>query len=900
MQSVYLTQFWARTPVGRDLQSRKYLIWAPLALLLLLVGAQATLAQTSNGPFCQDYVIHNQTNTNFPNGYINGITVSGKTMYVPTGSGTERGALCISDNGAYSFTSKIVDINVPAFPKFPSPVKKVALRGNIIYVLANGELRVSTDGGNTFKMASSEHGNVKQENIEFAKDIVVDGNRVYVLSSWFWKLSYFVHEYRWIDYSEDGIHFRRMRASDVDAENHTIRPNYLAASANIICIGGYETSDLIVSSDGGNSFRSVPLTGRSGNETISSVYVDPGNRSIYVGTTSAFYISTDQGNSFTRYTGFTVGDHRVVRQTVKCLYAQGKTIYVGTRLGLSISTDGGATFRDIPRFTNCDITGITVEGGQLYVAYQGDAGGFGGIGFCANCPSAIQISVNPQNQGACTSRQNGLKYSVSASGTALSYDWEYNDGNGWASLSTYDSYYPGYNTATMTTNGFEQSGRQYRCRVYNDCGSVYSQPATFTLLTEGITITRQPLSQSYCTGTNNGLRYIIGASGKALRYDWEYNDGQGWNPLSTSASLYPGYNTDTLYTIGNEANGRQYRARVYNDCSSEYSQTATFTLQPEITFTQQPISQSACTASKNGLQYSVSASGSYLCYDWEFNDGGEWTSLSSYRSSYPGYNTATLTTNGDERNGRQYRARVYNVCGSEYSQSVTFTYLQPLAITQQPTSATSVLAGASVSASVSVSGTASAYQWYKDDRPLSGQTSSTLSLTNVQTADAGSYWLVIDSPCQSLTSTPFNLSVTPLVDLGALIYVLPSTVYGTSKIAVVVDVVEMGGMATSGSITLKLTRDAKLSLNVLPEITKIGAHEVQNSLWQLSLSDPNYYILTTTAPIPQGGKLTVGLTGVLDPQSTSGEMSIGGDLFYSSAEQNTANNFDGEKIVYFP
>ncbi|WP_288429370.1 putative Ig domain-containing protein [uncultured Spirosoma sp.] len=90
---------------------------------------------------------------------------------------------------------------------------------------------------------------------------------------------------------------------------------------------------------------------------------------------------------------------------------------------------------------------------------------------------------------------------------------------------------------------------------------------------------------------------------------------------------------------------------------------------------------------------------------------------------------------------------------------------QPVAITSQPPSASSVTAGASVTAPVSVTGSVSGYQWYKDNlsNAVSGQTSAALTLTNVQNSDAGSYSLVVTGTCNSVTSTAFNLSVSPAV-----------------------------------------------------------------------------------------------------------------------------------------
>ncbi|GAB3688572.1 hypothetical protein GCM10027592_03720 [Spirosoma flavus] len=85
----------------------------------------------------------------------------------------------------------------------------------------------------------------------------------------------------------------------------------------------------------------------------------------------------------------------------------------------------------------------------------------------------------------------------------------------------------------------------------------------------------------------------------------------------------------------------------------------------------------------------------------------------------------------------------------------------PVAITQQPPSASSVTAGSPVIVPVNVTGSATAYQWHKNNlnTPVSGQTSATLSIPSATTADAGSYSLVVTGSCNSVTSTAFSLSV---------------------------------------------------------------------------------------------------------------------------------------------
>ncbi|WP_210422515.1 putative Ig domain-containing protein [Spirosoma sp. KCTC 42546] len=87
----------------------------------------------------------------------------------------------------------------------------------------------------------------------------------------------------------------------------------------------------------------------------------------------------------------------------------------------------------------------------------------------------------------------------------------------------------------------------------------------------------------------------------------------------------------------------------------------------------------------------------------------------------------------------------------------------PFSITSQPPASLLVCADNSVSVSVGVSGTPTAYQWYKNNTLVSGQTSATLSLASANPTDAGSYVVVITGGGLSLTSTAFSLTVGPVV-----------------------------------------------------------------------------------------------------------------------------------------
>ncbi|GAB3758967.1 hypothetical protein GCM10028817_32840 [Spirosoma pomorum] len=124
--------------------------------------------------------------------------------------------------------------------------------------------------------------------------------------------------------------------------------------------------------------------------------------------------------------------------------------------------------------------------------------------------------------------------------------------------------------------------------------------------------------------------------------------------------------------------------------------------------------------------------------------------------------TSTTTTSGTTDlagNARFFQNGRIDIGAFEFQGDAT----QPLVITQQPPAGFVVPNGSTVRVSVGVSGSNPTVQWYKDNlnNPVTGQTSATLTITNAQTSDAGSYSAVITNACSSVTSTAFNLAVDP-------------------------------------------------------------------------------------------------------------------------------------------
>jgi pectate lyase len=241
------------------------------------------------------------------------------------------------------------------------------------------------------------------------------------------------------------------------------------------------------------------------------------------------------------------------------------------------------------------------------------------------------------------------------------------------------------------------------------------------------------------------------ASGTApLSYQWYYNTN---TPRSgdTNSSL-------TLTNVQlTDAGG--YSVVVTNHYGSVTSSVAQLTVNIPVapSITVQPQDQSNILPGTTAT-FSVNASGSDpLNYQWYYNTN---TLLANATDS-------TLTiTNIQPGNAGSYSVTVSNFVGGVISSNAFLTVntnpVAPVFISQPAWLV--VLAGSAASFSASAAGTAPiGYQWNKNGTPIPGATSSTLTLTNVQVADDGSYTLTATNSVGTATSSAAVLTVTTTI-----------------------------------------------------------------------------------------------------------------------------------------
>ena len=144
-----------------------------------------------------------------------------------------------------------------------------------------------------------------------------------------------------------------------------------------------------------------------------------------------------------------------------------------------------------------------------------------------------------------------------------------------------------------------------------------------------------------------------------------------------------------------------------------------------------------------------------------------------------------------------------------------YTLNQAPALTTQPQSR-SVVTGTSVQFSVTATGTPTPiYQWFFNGAPLTGATSTTFSLTNVRSTDAGDYTVVVSNALGSVTSQGAILNVTAHPDSPRLINVSTRAKAGSGENTLITGFIVSG----NGSKTLILRGvGPRLTFYNVPEV----------------------------------------------------------------------------------
>ena len=252
-------------------------------------------------------------------------------------------------------------------------------------------------------------------------------------------------------------------------------------------------------------------------------------------------------------------------------------------------------------------------------------------------------------------------------------------------------------------------------------------------------IVSHPSSQTVLEGAN--VLFEVSATGGALSHQWLLN---GEAILGATESTY------TFLNAGLSDDGARFAVIVSNVGGSVQSNDAVLTvdLAPP-TIVGQP--QNANVDDGDDAVFTVSAEGSNLAYQW-------------YKDDVPivGATASTLTLGavGLNDNGALVKVVVSNAVGSVTSTEATLSVAAvapTIVVAPVPQSAPE---GASVTFSVTATGSALQYQWARDLVPIAGATSPSFTLSPVTLADDGaSFTVTVSNGVGSVTSDAVTVTV---------------------------------------------------------------------------------------------------------------------------------------------
>ena len=340
------------------------------------------------------------------------------------------------------------------------------------------------------------------------------------------------------------------------------------------------------------------------------------------------------------------------------------------------------------------------------------------------------------------------KFTVTATGAGLTYQWQYDNGSGWK-----DSGMTGAKTSTLSVPVTEaRNGQKYRCIINDANGKTLTSNAAVLIVTTKIT--KQPVDYSGAIGDT--AKFTVTATGAGLTYQWQYDNGSGWKDSGMT-----GAKTSTLSVPVTEArNGQKYRC-IINDANGKTLTSNAAVLIVTTKITKQPVDYSGAIG--DTAKFTVTATGTGLTYQWQYNSGSGWKN-----SNVTGSKTNTLSVAVTEgRNGLKYRCVIKDANGKTFnSDAVTLTVKAAVsAITAQPVDASGYI-GDTAKFTVTATGAGLTYQWQYDngsgwkDSGMTGAKTSTLSVPITEARNGQKYRCVIkDANGKTLTSNSAVLKV---------------------------------------------------------------------------------------------------------------------------------------------
>ena len=353
------------------------------------------------------------------------------------------------------------------------------------------------------------------------------------------------------------------------------------------------------------------------------------------------------------------------------------------------------------------------------------------------------FTLQPQSQTNILG--SNITFIASVSGSQpMAFEWLFNN-----APMTDGGRVSGSATTNLTITGLLTNDvGAYQLVASNAANTVTSAVASLTVLVPPL-FTQQPSNQSVILGSN--ATFSVTVDGTApFSYQWFFNS----TPLTDNGHVSGSTTTNLTRTDVQEPDVGNYTVAITNVAGSATSVVATLAISTPLISTQ-PQSQSVLAGVTVTL--GVIASGQQpLAYQWQF-DG---TNIQNAVT-----NTLVLTNVLVNQSGI-YSVTITNAYGTAISSNATLT-VTALTISTQPTNRVAWLNG-STSFRVNVSGTAPfTFDWRCNGADVPGPQTNLLTLTNLQAAQFGTYYVIVSNAYGSVISSNATLFLSQVAAWGS-------------------------------------------------------------------------------------------------------------------------------------
>ncbi|MBR2549742.1 MAG: leucine-rich repeat domain-containing protein [Clostridiales bacterium] len=306
----------------------------------------------------------------------------------------------------------------------------------------------------------------------------------------------------------------------------------------------------------------------------------------------------------------------------------------------------------------------------------------------------VMITSQPKNYtGAAGSTAS---FSVTATGTGLTYQWQMYSNGAWKNSGASGSKTNKISFKVSNTH----DGMMYRCVVTSSNGIIaISSPVTVKIGTP-VTITQQPSDYSGAIGST--ASFSVTAQGEGLTYQWQMYTNGAWKNSGATGSK----TNKISFKVSNTHNGMKYRCIVKdkNGTTATTDEVSVKVVTP-LAITKQPANYAGAVGST--ASFSVTAQGEGLTYQWQMYTNGAWKN-----SGATGSKTNKISFKvSNSHNGMKYRCIVKDKNGKTVtSNAASVSVVNTLAITKQPVNYSGTV-GSTATFSVTANGEGLTYQW---------------------------------------------------------------------------------------------------------------------------------------------------------------------------------------------